>query len=211
MQIVDGILQDLGWHCRHHIPSPRPRLHAEQVPNRPGEYVFGAEYEPRVITLILTTDTRDKSAVKKELEEFLTSETELVIDDLTYAVKYSMMDVFSLAYAIQATVTLKMTNPFAYSEEHTQTGSGTCINSGNIETCPIIEIPSSVNPSVTVNGITLSYTGVVSGLVIDCEKQTVMDGSTNVIQNFNGVFPVFKVGSNTVTGNAVFKWRDRYI
>jgi phage-related protein len=108
-----------------------------------------------------------------------------------------------------------MTDPFGYYDENSLTGSGTATNAGNVETFPTIEIAGPVtNPSVTVNGINLAYTGTVDAgdtLVIDCEDQTVYIGTTNVIENFTGDFPSFQVGANIVVGTAVFKWRDKYL
>lgn len=146
----------------------------------------------------------------------LLGEQDFTYEGITYQVRYhQMMEIQDHAHYLQATVPLKMTDPFGYSEENSLTGSGTATNAGNYETYPTIEIAGPItNPSVTVNGINLAYTGTVDAgdtLVIDCEDQTVYIGSTNVIENFAGDFPSFQVGNNIVVGTAVFKWRDKYV
>ncbi len=218
MYIAASILQPLGWYCKYTIPSPKSRLHTDHVPGRSGEYLFGADYEPRVITLTLTSPRMTsitKPTVRHDLGRYFVGQQELWIGNICYNVKYSgMMDVIPYSNYFIATVPLKMTDPFGYSIEHSQVNAGTCTNAGNIETYPKIEIGPSTNPSVTINGVSLSYTGTIATghtLTIDCEAQTVYDNTTNVIQNFTGDFVAFQVGANIVTGTATFKWRDKFI
>ena len=222
MYVSDSILYPLGWHCLVQLPSPSIRLHTDSVPDRPGEYFFGADYESRIITLTLTSGyltSTTKPLARRDLMAIfdpLLGEQDFTYEGITYRVRYTqMMEIQDHAHHLQATVPLKMTDPFGYSEENSLTGSGTATNAGNYETYPTIEIAGPVtNPSVTVNGINLAYTGTVDEgdtLVIDCEDQTVYIGTANVIENFAGDFSSFQVGANIVVGTAVFKWRDKYI
>ena len=171
-----------------------------------------------MITLIVTCPrTTDKATVKRDLGKFFASETQLVIGAVTYPVKYSMMDVIPYPYEFQATVTLKMTDPFGYSVEKSLTGSGTASNLGNYETYPTFTIPASTNPTVQVGTDVLTYTGTIAAnhtVVVDCEKQTAVDGATNVIANVSGDWPVLEAGDNTITvavAGTATTWKDKFV
>lgn len=220
--VTDSVLYPLGWHCLVQLPSPSIRLHVDSVPDRPGEYFFGADYESRIITLTLTsgylTSTTKPLARRDLAATFDPSFTQdFTYDGITYKVKYTqMMEVHDYPHNLQAIVPLKMVDPFGYSEQKSLTGSGIAVNAGNIETYPTFTLPPGTNPSITVGTTVLSYTGTIaagSTLVIDCKNRTAYIGSTNVLSGLSGTFPVFPVGNNTVTvpAGTVTTWKDRFI
>ena len=82
----------------------------------------------------------------------------------------------------------------------------------------MIEIVGPVtNPSVTINGKVMTYTGEVTAsdlLIIDTEKLTATFNGANALVNYNGVFPKLAVGDNTVTvsgGTVKVIWLNRWI
>jgi len=182
--------------------------------------LFGADYEGRIITLTLTSDdlTDKPKARRKLMAQFDPSMVQdFTYEGITYKVRYSqMMEIQDFPHNLQATVPLKMVDPFGYSHQKTLTGSGIAINNGNIETYPVFRIPASTNPVIKVGTTVLSYTGTVSAgntLVIDCLNQTAFIGSANVLRNVSGNFPVLEVGDNTVTApsGTLTIWKDRYL
>ena len=81
---------------------------------------------------------------------------------------------------------------------------------------PIYMITGSGNGSLTINGIGMGFQNVNGGLVIDIEKQTVMDldGEPAYSTMTSEVFPVLKPGINTLswtdgwTVKLIPKWKE---
>jgi phage-related protein len=139
-------------------------------------------------------------------------------EGITYTVRYhQMMEIRDHAHYLQAIVPLKVADPFGYSEENSLTGSGTATNAGNYETFPTLTIPPSTDPTVQVGTDVLTYTGTIGAgdtLIIDCEARTAVIGSTNVLKNLSGDWPVLAVGDNTVTvseATTIMTWRDKSV
>lgn len=134
-------------------------------------------------------------------------------------VKYSgKIDITNHPTWFQFVIPFKTSNPFIMgSFEKTQIGSGTLVNEGTFETGLIIEISGPVtNPSLTIGGQTLSYTGTIPNgqkLIIDTGKETAKIGSNNAMANYNGVFPLLYPGETSVTApnNVIIKWRDKWL
>jgi len=102
--------------------------------------------------------------------------------------------------------------------EKTLAGSGTVNNAGTIETPLKITIQGPVtNPSVTVGGTVLSYTGTLGApdqLIIDTETKTVKLNSSNALKYYSGGFPQLQPGETSViaaAGTTTFAWKDRWI
>lgn len=103
----------------------------------------------------------------------------------------------------------------------------TCVNSGNIEAWPTIEIEGEVvNPVIELvgSGETLTFTYTISDgdtVTIDCENATVtLQDGTNLWQYLAKTDDVFKLarGSNTVritadsgTSTVTVKWYEKYV
>ncbi|OIK56075.1 hypothetical protein ATW60_11965, partial [Oenococcus oeni] len=83
----------------------------------------------------------------------------------------------------QIAASASLTNPTAYSAS------------------PIYTITGSGNGSLTINGIGMGFQNVNGGLVIDIEKQTVMDlnGQPAYSTMTSEVFPILKSGLNTLS------------
>jgi len=148
----------------------------------------------------------------------LLGEQDFTYEGITYRVRYTqMMEIHDYPHNLQAIVPLKMSDPFGYSEENSLTGSGTATNAGNYETYPTFTIPASTDPTVQVGTDVLEYTGTIGAgdtLVIDCEARTAVIGSTNVLKNLSGDWPVLAVGDNTVTASEatiITTWRDKSV
>ena len=83
----------------------------------------------------------------------------------------------------------------------------------------MVEIVGLVtNPSVVINGETMTYTGTVTAsdkLVIDTERMTVTFNGANAMANYNKVFPKLAVGDNVVTaasgGTTIVRWLNRWL
>lgn len=208
---------------------PETRDYSEEIPGKHGEINFGTEFKARIIELHVATEDGlsppQKEQLKRKIAMYLSpvngTKKLVFLDDpeVEYEVKYAgRIDPTNYPTWFEFTIPFKMHNPIISAvNEKTLTGSGTITNEGTFETGLIIEITGAVtNPTVVIGSDTLKYTGSISAgqkLIIDTEKMTVKIGSTNVLGNFNGVFPKLQPGSVTVTANnnVTIKWRDKFI
>ena len=94
------------------------------------------------------------------------------------------------------------------------TNGGAIFNPTGYEAKPLIHIEGSGNGTVTVNGTTMSFTGITDYLNIDCDKMdTYRLPSENKNNLMTGEFPKLKTGANTVTftgGIATVRITPRY-
>lgn len=111
-------------------------------------------------------------------------------------------------------------DPFWISvDERSRAGTGTATNQGTVETPVMIQVLGPVtNPSVTVSGSALTYTGTLAGgdlLEIDTGKMTVKFNGVNALASYSGDFPKLQPGDNLVqaaaAGTTTFRWHDRWI
>ena len=80
------------------------------------------------------------------------------------------------------------------------TESGTAVNNtGDLRGFPLIEITGSGIVTVASGGRTLTIPECVSGWVIDCENEWILQGDIPQVNACSGDFPVFNPGSNVVT------------
>ena len=111
--VSDSVLYPLGWSCLVTIPSPSIHLFTDSVPDRPGEYFFGADYESRIITLTLTsghlTSTTKPYARRDLVAQFDPSFTQdFTYEGITYRVRYTqMMEIHDYPHNLQAIVPLR--------------------------------------------------------------------------------------------------------
>jgi predicted phage tail component-like protein len=111
--------------------------------------------------------------------------------------------------------------PFATSvTPHTLTGTGTAVNVGTHAAPCVISIAGpEINPSLTINGATVSWTGTLTSdqtLVIDTGKMTAVIGSTNALGSVTGIFPnppMLLPGDNAIVadGQTTIAWNDCWI
>lgn len=229
---ANGILQPLGVRVtgdsRYEL-LPATRDNTEEIPGRHGEIDFGTELKARLLELQVVTpdglNAREKSRLKSLYAMYLDptkGPKKLVFaDDIekTYMVKYSgKIDLDNKPTWFSFTIPFKMSNPFIMgSFEKTLIGSGVLVNEGTEETGLIIEIAGpATNPSLTIGGETIAYTGTISSgekLIIDTEKETAKIGNVNALGDYNGVFPMLQPGETKVTSssNITIKWHDKWI
>jgi len=88
----------------------------------------------------------------------------------------------------------------------TMTTSGSIINPGTVFSLPKITVYGTGSQTLTINGKVITLNILAGSLVLDSELKTCYFG--NVAQNnrMQGDFPIFKVGSNTVSfGSGITK------
>lgn len=210
---------------------PTTRDYFEVIPGRHGEIDFGSEFEARTIELQVANrqefSFEQREEIRSALAAFLSplyGPQALVFaddPDKTYLVRTAgSIDLVRRAKRFMFSIPLRCSSPFIFGtwEKH-HTGSGKLVNAGTIETPVTIEIVGPVtNPSINVEGQTLTYTGsLIAGdkLLIDTEALTVMLNGINAIANFTGTFPKLQPGDNVVvaasTGTTQWRWRDRWV
>ena len=211
---------------------PGTRENTDTVPGRHGEIDFGSEFNFRLLELHVATDgevskterEQLKRTIAKWLNPIIGPQNLIFADDVekTYRVKYAGRIDLSrmLTNWLEFTIPFKASDPFIVgSFEKAHVGGGTLTNEGTFETPVKIEINGPVvDPSVTVGGEVLSWTGAVGAsdkLIIDTEYMTVKFNGVNAIANYNGGFPKLQPGDTTVTaassGTTAWIWRDRWI
>ncbi len=210
---------------------PSTRDITDEIPGMHGEFDFGTEFNPRAFDLHVVTDEGyaplEKAHLQRLFAKYLDptkgAKTLIFSDDIekTYVVKYSgKIDITQYPSWFEFTLPFKMSNPFITgSFEKKLTRSGTLVNNGTFETSLIIEITGPItNPSLTVGGHLISYTGTIpfgQTLVINSNggTGTVKLGGVNAMAGYNGVFPSLSPGSTNVSAgdNITIKWRDKWL
>lgn len=202
-----------------------------QVPGKGGEILFGVDMEAGLISLPCIVSTTPDTWGAKEAVIMAALNPKLGVQDLTFANRpgkvYRVLYVGQLRFVEEGPGYRKFTIPFKLhdpvikaSTQSTLIGSGTAVNGGG-DDCPVIvEIVGSVtNPSVTIGGKTMTYTGTVTAsdtLIIDTEKLTCTFNGANALANLTGLSPKVKLamGNNTVTaasaGTTTVKWYNRW-
>lgn len=227
----NGYLQPLGVKVTRGVEFTRNfKDYSEEVPGKDGEILFGVDIEAGLISLPCFVETTPDTWDAKEAEIMGYLNPKLGVQTLTFANRpgkvYNVLYAGQLKFAEEGpgyrmfTIPFKMHNPLiSASVQSSLIGSGTAVNGGNNETPCIVEIVGAVtNPSVTIGGKTMTYTGTVTAsdtLVIDTEKLTCTFNGANALANYNGVFPMLAVGNNTVTapalGTIAVKWYNKFI
>lgn len=229
----NNVLQPLGVKVLRNAEFIRnTREYSDTVPGSDGEIYFGSELEAGLISLPCFVETTPTTWDAKESEIMGYLNPKLGEQELTFANRPGK--VYNVVYTGQLkfsdddgpfhrkfTIPLKVYSGKAKaSSQSTLTGSGTAVNGGNDETPIILEIVGPVtNPSVTVAGLIMTYTGQVTAndkVVIDTGKRTVLFNGVNALGNYNSVFPKLSVGNNTVTVNSAsgaftVKWHNLWI
>jgi phage-related protein len=228
---TDMILQPLGLHVSKINRSlmPPTRDNTEEIPGRHGEIDFGSEFGSDMMELEVATDdgltAEELESTKRTLAAKLNpavGEKDLVLEyenNKNYKVKYSgRIPLDRYPTWMKFVIPFKLVNPFANGvNEKSLTGSGTIVNEGTFETGLVIKIAgAATNPSVTIGGVTVAYTGTIAAgqtLTIDTEAQTAKIGSSNAMAGYNGEFPLLQPGIQNVTAgaNVTIRWRDKWL
>lgn len=229
---ADNILSPLGVlitrDTREEI-LPTIKNYTETVPGKHGEYKFKTELKGKTLELTVVTKEGLSDIEKQDLKRLfakylnpLNGEKSLTFaNDIErqYKVRYSgKINIENYPTWFKFVIPFKMSSPFITgSFENIQIGDGTIENKGNIDAHMIIEISGIVtNPSLTINGELLNYTGTINAaetLVIDTEKKTAKIGDVNVLDNWCKIFPILKPGTVNVEmgSNIIIKWRNKWI
>lgn len=86
------------------------------------------------------------------------------------------------------------------STEVTVASGSTITNPTRFNSKPLIKITGSGSGTLTVAGVTMSFTGITDYLYIDCDTMNVYRlSSENKDSLMTGEFPVLKPGSNTIS------------
>jgi predicted phage tail component-like protein len=204
------------------------------IPMRNGEIFFPGWLSDRLITLDCSLIWRDIPTLRQQTRKiagwlYTLNRQTLTFDDepgMIYIGKLytqsggsdlggisldqlPLMDNFSLSFRCVPLITS--------SEQHTLTGSGTAINAGTYNASVAISIAGPVtNPSLTINGVTVSWNGALASgqtLTIDTGMMTAVIGTANALGTLNGNFPQLAPGDNAIIAddNVTLTWNDTWI
>ncbi len=190
------------------IPAlPEYEEYAEEIPGYPGRYLFGQDPRMREITLAVNIPKAEaqKASFLRQLAAWLNpvnGEMTLVDQrDLDKQLKVICANppTYKDAYGM-----LKMNIPLVgrpcYESRvlNSLTGAGTAYNKGNTACpCTITFSGAATNPSVTIGGVIVSYTGTISAVdrvEIDTQRRTAKyitagGAISNALDKVNGNFP----------------------
>lgn len=212
------------------ILLPATRDYFETIVGVDGEYDFGCELEGFILNIKCLLNNITPTQWKLKRAEFagylnpkLGAQTLTFADEpgKVYMVRYAgRIEPTRHPMAREFVVPLKACDPFRISAfQSTLAASGNAINTGNIDVPFALEIRGAVtNPTVTVNGIPMTYTGTLSVndvLTFDTQYMTAILNGANAISKCTSTFPKLAIGSNAVTmpsgGTATLTWYDRWI
>lgn len=228
----NGILQPLGVTVLRDNRIdllPGTRDYFESVPGRPGEYDFGCDLDSMLLELhcVVETSKTEWPAKRATIAGYLNpllGEQDLTFADepgRVYKVRYAgSVSVTNFIDGREFTIPFKMCKPYRIATtESVLVGSGIATNGGNVETPCVVEIIGPVtNPTVTIGGVEMTYTGIVTAsdtVQIDTERYICTFNGVNALANYNLKFPHLSVGANYVIaasgGTTYVKWRNRWI
>lgn len=207
---------------------PAVRETAETIAGLDGEIPVDMKYSPRLFDLVTFMKSEFSSVAQREA--FIKEKSSHInrsvraLRYLKYRSKLFGVKRISSEFSRYPTrcnldISLKAYDIFGYGlGENIVYGNGSCVNGGDVECYPIIILEGALNnPTITVNGVDYQLAlDTLAGdiITVDCEKETVTRERSGVITYVTGVlsvdYPVFKVGTNTISGAYVVKWRNKY-
>ncbi|HBX22677.1 MAG TPA: hypothetical protein DEF34_03415 [Desulfotomaculum sp.] len=234
---ASGILQPLGlkWLRDNRFEIiPATRKYTEEIPGRDGAIRFGADLRTRPLTATVGMEVSEdvtSADYRAKVFDFIAAQLNPLNGEqaLTFYDEPEKVYMVELAEAvdiprepgyIEFDLAFEMFNPDKNGAlQKTLVGSGTATNAGTKAAPFTLTIQGPVtDPSVTVAGYTMSYTGTIetaSALIIDTEKLTATLEGANALPNYNGVFPKLHPGDNVVTaaaaGTTTLNWYDRWL
>ncbi|QIW50794.1 phage tail domain-containing protein [Lactococcus raffinolactis] len=190
------------------IPSAVKRYESTDVEGRDGSLTRFLGYED--LKFSLNFNILFQSDIKQKLREIkgvLAQAGTLSFDDspnFYYKIKQAQISetesvikasgVFSVEFIAEpyeyqkSTLTAYTTKPISLTNQTTT------------ESLPIIKVTGTGTVVLTVNGTSITLTGLTSSITLDSELQEAYTGlTTNMNSNMNGNFPVLKIGSNTIS------------
>lgn len=234
---ADGILLPLGATVlrdnRHEI-VPGQRKYQEEIPGRDGAISFGINLRSKMLEMLVgkkvSLDSSSPDYRPTIMRLFASQLNPLNGEqDLTFAdepgkvYKVRITDAIDIPRErdyIEFAISFEMLSPYILgTPQKSLVGSGTATNDGNVATPFTLTIQGPVtNPSVTVAGYTMTYTGIVgsgSVLTVDTDKLTATLDGANALPNYNGMFPKLQSGNNAVAaaaaGTTTVSWNDHWL
>ena len=210
-----------------------PEIELETISNgdSDGESVLNTKYKSRNFTIACYSE----QGLNAEAKNLLAQKVLNTLDSMRNTIKILHFvdgcskfpvringNIDSTNYAGHLAFTLGFETVSAYSEKEVVLSGETAVNNG-IAPCGFkVVIPGEVtNPSVTVNGVKMEYTGSIASnlaLVIDTEKKLcyTLDNNgnkVNVKKNYSAKYPLLEKGANTVTSEFEFSmtWKEKYL
>lgn len=230
---LDGSVQPFGGFLTYdtEIPvTPEYRDYKITVPGKPGVVRFGQEPEERSLNLVISVQKpfAEQPAYLSQVANWLDPDQGemLLKDERTPDRQLRVLYLGGGSYKAkfdQLTLSIPLVGrPFYESrDEYILSGSGTINSRGNKSTpCKIRFFGACSDPSITINGIVVSFAGSLSSgeyVEIDTENLTAKKVSgttvTNILGSTSANFPWINPGSNTVTTsfNTAIYWRDRWL
>jgi phage-related protein len=193
---------------RPNIPSAEKKYESTEVEGRDGNLTRFLGYED--LKFSLTFNILFQLDIKQKLREIkgvLAQASTLSFDDSpNFYYKIKQAQISETESVIKASGVFSVdfvAEPFEYEVTSSTSYTAKPINLTNkttTEALPLIKITGTGTVVLTVNDISVTLTGLTSSITLDSELQEAYTGlTTNMNSNMNGDFPVFKIGSNTIT------------
>lgn len=203
--------------CNVETPSslsrPKRKLQAFSVPGRSGDIIlmedayenYAQEYSINFSDDILSVaENADDLAKKLFLDGYQKLEDSFEPDIFRWAYFEGPFDIENLMKIAGRAKIRFVCKPFRYlasgETEVTVTNGGTLTNPESFSSKPLIYVRGTSNGSISINGKTLTVTGMSDYLYLDCEDQNCYRQTAENRNNLvSGDYPYLKSGSNTVT------------
>lgn len=203
--------------CNVETPSslarPKRKMQSVSVPGRSGDIVlmedayenYTQEYSINFSDDVLTVAENADDLVKRLfLDGYQKLEDSFEPDVYRWAYYEGPFDIDNLLKIAGRAKIRFSCKPFRYLKtgdtEVTMTNGGTLTNPEAFDAKPLIYVRGTSNGSITINGKTLTVTGMTDYLYLDCEDQNcyrlVSENRNNLV---SGDYPYMKSGNNTVT------------
>lgn len=190
-------------------PFSKPRLRGEKVsiPGRHGSLFFSEEsYDDVIMPIECFVKSDNLAEAARDIKGWLNGEGDLSFsEDPEVFYKAKVVNYFDISYLIRnygEFVVLMDLEPFSYKlgvQDLMLIEGGTIHNPGTVESQPVITVYGSGNITFNINEKPISLTGISGSITIDSVIQDAYSGETNLNNQMSGDFPVFKVGSNTIS------------
>lgn len=203
--------------CNVETPSslsrPKRKIQAVSVPGRSGDIVlmedayenYTQEYSINFSDDALTVAANADDLVKKLfLDGYQKLEDSFEPDVFRWAYYEGPFDIENLLKIAGRAKIRFICKPYRYltsgETEVTVTNGSTLTNPEAFNAKPLIYVRGTSNGTITINGKTLTVTGMSDYLYLDCEDQNcyrqAVENKNNLV---SGDYPYLKSGSNTVT------------